>query len=74
MKAHELLDQKWRNRNTGFKVKNGHVIWTDAWANGDRKRIGVSRMIPIGKRGVGLGQVFRKRTRYLKPHQEVELV
>jgi len=74
MKAHELLDQRWRTKHKGFKVKNGRVVWTEAWAHGDRKRVGVSRMVPIGKRGVGFGQVFRKCTRYLKPHQEVELV
>ena len=69
MQACELLDLPKTKYINGFKVgKKGRVIWTDVYADGDRKRIRLTRIEPMGK--YSHPQVF---IRYVKPSTEVEV-
>jgi len=61
MKAHELTIPGVVFKK--FCVKNGKVLWSKAWMNGDRKRVGFSRE--------DKGKLIKT---YLSPHTEVEIV
>ena len=63
MQACELLDLPKTKYMKGFKVgKKGWVVWNDVYADGDRKRIRLSR--------VDCGLV---KHRYVKPNMEVKI-
>lgn len=68
MKVCELLDLPKTKFSKGFKLgKKGRVVWTDVHADGDRKRIRVSR---IETKGQDYPQAY---IRYVKPSVDIEL-
>ena len=58
-KAHELT----RMSSKKFSLKNGRIIWTSAYMNGDRKRVCISRK--------SKGKVYKS---YIPPHTEVIII